>query len=84
MSGLGIWERPEDDEAEISWVRYMHGRMKDLGVGGTYVNYTAPDEAPDRARSAYPGPVFTRLRQIKRRIDPTNVFDSNVNIPPGT
>ena len=36
-----------------------------------------------RARSAYPGPVFNRLRQIKRRIDPSNVFDSNVNIPPG-
>ena len=84
VSGLGIWERAEDDEAEIRWVRYVHGRMKDLGVGGTYVNYTAPDEAPDRARSAYPGPVFTRLRQIKRRVDPANVFDSNVNIPPGT
>jgi FAD/FMN-containing dehydrogenase len=83
VSGLGIWERAEDDEAEIRWVRYVHGRMKDLGVGGTYVNYTAPDEAPDRARSAYPGPVFNRLRQIKRRVDPANVFDSNVNIPPG-
>ena len=83
VSGLGIWERPEDDDAEIRWVRYLHGRMKDLGVGGTYVNYTAPDEAPDRARSAYPGPVFNRLRQIKRRVDPGNVFDSNVNIPPG-
>ncbi|HLX34697.1 MAG TPA: FAD-binding oxidoreductase [Candidatus Limnocylindrales bacterium] len=83
VSGLGIWERPEDDDAEIHWVRWLAGRMKALGVGGTYVNYTAPDEPPDRARSAYPGPVFTRLRQIKRRVDPSNVFDSNVNIPPG-
>jgi FAD/FMN-containing dehydrogenase len=83
ISGLGIWERPEDDEAEIRWVRWLAGRMKALGVGGTYVNYTAPDEPPDRARSAYPGPVFTRLRQIKRRVDPSNIFDSNVNIPPG-
>jgi FAD/FMN-containing dehydrogenase len=83
VSGLGIWERPEDDEAEIRWVRWLAGRMKALGVGGTYVNYTAPDEPPDRARSAYPGPVFNRLRQIKRRVDPANVFDSNVNIPPG-
>ena len=83
VSGLGIWERPEDDEAEIRWVRWLAGRMKALGVGGTYVNYTAPDEPPDRARSAYPGPVFNRLRQIKRRVDPANVFDSNINIPPG-
>ena len=83
VSGLGIWDRPEDDDMEIQWVRWLAGRMKALGVGGTYVNYTSPDEPPDRARSAYPGPVFNRLRQIKRRIDPSNVFDSNVNIPPG-
>jgi FAD/FMN-containing dehydrogenase len=84
VSGLGIWEDPADDEAEIRWVRYFHGRMRALGVGGTYVNYIAPDEPPDRARSAYPGPVYERLRQIKRRVDPGNVFQANVNIPPGT
>ena len=37
----------------------------------------------DRARSAYPAPVYERLRQIKRRVDPENVFRANVNIPPG-
>lgn len=84
VSGLGIWEDPADDAAETRWVRYLNGRMRALGVGGTYVNYTAPDEPADRARSAYPGPVYERLRQIKRRVDPDNVFRSNVNIPPGT
>jgi FAD binding domain/Berberine and berberine like len=84
VSGLGIWESPDDDAAEIRWVRYLHGRIRALGVGGTYVNYVAPDEPADRARSAYPAPVYERLRQIKRRIDPDNVFQSNVNIPPGT
>ena len=54
-----------------------------MGVGGTYVNYIAPDEPPDRARSAYPGPVYNRLREIKRRVDRDNVFRSNLNIPPG-
>jgi FAD/FMN-containing dehydrogenase len=84
VSGLGIWENPEDDATEIRWVRYLHARMRALGVGGTYVNYIAPDEPADRARSAYPGPVYERLRQIKRRVDRENVFQGNVNIPPGT
>jgi FAD/FMN-containing dehydrogenase len=84
VSGLGIWENPEDDAAETRWVRYLNGRMRALGVGGTYVNYVAPDEPADRARSAYPAPVYERLRQIKRRVDPDNVFRANVNIPPGT
>jgi FAD/FMN-containing dehydrogenase len=82
VSGLGIWENAEDDAAEIRWVRYLNERMRALGVGGSYVNYMAPDEPADRARSAYPAPVYERLRQIKRRVDPENVFQSNVNIAP--
>ena len=82
VSGLGIWEDARRDDGEISWVRYLHQRMRALGVAGTYVNYTAPDEPADRARSAYPVPVYNRLRRIKRRVDPDNVFTSNVNIPP--
>jgi FAD/FMN-containing dehydrogenase len=82
VSGLGIWENAEDDAAEIRWVRYLNERMRALGVGGSYVNYMAFDEPADRARSAYPAPVYERLRQIKRRVDPENVFQSNVNIAP--
>jgi FAD/FMN-containing dehydrogenase len=82
VSGLGIWENADDDAAEIRWVRYLNERMRALGVGGSYVNYMAPDEPADRARSAYPAPVYERLRQIKRRVDPENVFQSNVNIAP--
>jgi FAD/FMN-containing dehydrogenase len=82
VSGLGIWEDPRRDDGEISWVRYLNQRMRALGVGGTYVNYTAPDEPPDRARSVYPPAVYDRLRRIKRRLDPANVFSSNINIPP--
>jgi FAD/FMN-containing dehydrogenase len=82
VSGLGIWEDPADDAAEIAWVRGLHDRLGDLGMGGTYVNYVAPDEPADRAGSVYPAPIYERLRRVKRRVDPDNVFRSNVNIPP--
>jgi hypothetical protein len=83
VSGLGIWEDPAEDATEIAWIRELIGRMTTLGVAGTYVNYTSPDEPADRARSAYPAAVYDGLRRIKARVDPDNVFRSNVNIPPG-
>jgi FAD/FMN-containing dehydrogenase len=82
VSALGIWEDPAKDEVEIAWVRDLHAALAKLGVGGTYVNYVAPDEPADRARSIYPAAVYERLQRIKRRVDPDNVFRSNVNIPP--
>jgi FAD/FMN-containing dehydrogenase len=82
ISGLGIWDDPADDAAEIAWVRHLADRMRALGVPGSYVNYGAPDETADKAKAIYPAPIYSRLRQIKRRLDPDNVFRSNVNIPP--
>jgi FAD/FMN-containing dehydrogenase len=33
-------------------------------------------------REAYPGTTWDRIRQIKARYDPTNLFRLNQNIPP--
>jgi len=83
VSGLAIWDDPADDRSEIAWARRLSQRMTAHGVGGTYVNYITPDEPADRAKSAYPPPVYERLRRIKRRMDPDNLFRSNLNIAPG-
>lgn len=48
---------------------------------GAYVNFLA-DEGEGRIREAYPGPTWDRLREVKRRYDPTNLFHLNQNIPP--
>jgi FAD/FMN-containing dehydrogenase len=36
----------------------------------------------DTIRAAYPGTTWDRLRQVKRRHDPGNLFRLNHNIPP--
>jgi hypothetical protein len=49
-------------------------------VGG-YVNFMGED-GTERIREAYPGMTWERLRAIKSRYDPTNLFRLNHNIPP--
>lgn len=46
-----------------------------------YVNFVA-DEGPERVHDIYPAETYARLRAIKRRYDPANLFRRNQNIPP--
>jgi FAD/FMN-containing dehydrogenase len=48
---------------------------------GAYVNFLAKEGAAG-LRSAYPEATWDRLRQVKRRYDPENLFRLNQNIPP--
>ncbi|MEV0612098.1 FAD-binding oxidoreductase [Nonomuraea sp. NPDC050404] len=48
---------------------------------GTYLNFET-DLRPERLHEAYPGTTLTRLRELKRRYDPDNVFRDNFNIAP--
>lgn len=82
MSALGIWEDAADDARAIDWVREAHRRVTALGTTGTYMNYIATDEPLDRATSTWPPEVLARLRAVKGRVDPENVFRSNLNIAP--
>jgi FAD/FMN-containing dehydrogenase len=82
VSALGIWENAATDDAEIRWARDVHRRVTALGTTGTYVNYIGTDEPVDRATSTWPPEVLARLRGVKRRVDPDNVFRSNLNIAP--
>jgi FAD/FMN-containing dehydrogenase len=51
------------------------------GDDGAYVNFLG-DEGPERVHAAYPGRTWDRLRAVKRRYDPQNVFHVNQNVPP--
>jgi FAD/FMN-containing dehydrogenase len=62
---------------------WVNGLANSLGKdgGGGYVGFLGEeDEATIRA--AYPGTTWDRLRELKRRYDPDNLFHLNHNIPP--
>jgi hypothetical protein len=75
------WMDPDEDDAVISWASEFSNAMAAHANGGVYVNLIADDE-PDRIPSAY-GDNYTRLVEMKRRWDNSNLFTSNYNIPPG-
>lgn len=74
---------PDEPEPErhIAWVRRFYDALKPFSRG-TYVNFTS-DESGDAVRQgAYSDQQWTRLVELKRAWDPTNLFHLNANIPP--
>jgi len=79
--GLGEWKDAGDSARQIAWVRDTYAAMKPFMTAGRYVNYLSDDEMGDGASAAF-GPNQARLREIKRKYDPANVFHLNQNIAP--
>jgi FAD/FMN-containing dehydrogenase len=75
-----VYERPEEIAVHGPWVEAFAAALHQ-GDDGAYVNFLG-DEGEARIRAAYPGSTWDRLRQIKARYDPTNLFRLNQNIPP--
>jgi FAD/FMN-containing dehydrogenase len=75
----GIWSDPTDNDDNIGWVRdYYRAIHPYSGYSLGYVNFMATDDQ-ERAKENY-GPNYARLRQVKDRWDPDNVFHLNQNI----
>lgn len=51
-------------------------------VDGLYLSFDT-DRRPERLQDAFPPPVLDRLRRLKRRYDPDDLFRDNFNIHPG-
>jgi FAD/FMN-containing dehydrogenase len=78
---VGLCPVPELLDAERAWVRSVFDELRPHMIGtGTYVNVLVEADE-DRIRESY-GPKYDRLRVIKRKYDPENVFRHNANIRP--
>jgi FAD/FMN-containing dehydrogenase len=76
-----VWTDPGDTDANIAWSRETFAAMRPHFRTGRWLNYLGDDQAEDAIRAAY-GPNYERLREVKRRYDPDNVFHLNHNIAP--
>lgn len=75
-----IYERPEEGDRHHAWAAELAGALRQ-GPPGAYVGFLG-DAGETRLREAYPGATWDRLRQVKARYDPSNLFRLNQNIPP--
>jgi FAD/FMN-containing dehydrogenase len=76
-----VWTDPAGSEANIAWTRDTFAALRPHLASRRWLNYLGDDQADDAIREAY-GPNYERLREIKRRYDPENVFHLNHNIAP--
>ena len=75
-----FYDGPDDRAVREAWVVDFAAALNQAD-SGAYVNFLG-DEGEARVRDAYPGATWDRLRAIKARYDPINLFRLNQNIPP--
>jgi FAD/FMN-containing dehydrogenase len=75
-----LYDDLNETEQHAAWVASFVESLP-TGRPGAYVNFLG-NEGQDRVRAAYPGRHWERLREIKSRYDPGNLFRLNQNIPP--
>jgi FAD/FMN-containing dehydrogenase len=74
------WSDPLEDDKCIAWARSFFAASVPYAAGSVYINFLTQDEG-ERIAEAYAG-NFTRLREIKTKYDPRNLFRQNQNIRP--
>jgi FAD/FMN-containing dehydrogenase len=81
FDAIGQWTEGSQSATHIAWVRDTWSRVESHLKGSVYINHVAADDLPEKVRASF-GDNYQRLRQIKGKIDPTNLFRVNANIPP--
>ena len=76
----GMWENPEDNEANTAWVRDYAAALAPHSKEGGYINFMGADDQ-GRAAANY-GANYDRLVEVKTKYDPGNLFHMNQNIVP--
>jgi FAD binding domain/Berberine and berberine like len=72
---------PDGFDEERQWVRDFWSALGPHHTSGVYVNFLM-SEGEERVREAYGPQKYERLKALKRRYDPDNLFRLNQNIPP--
>jgi FAD/FMN-containing dehydrogenase len=76
-------EDPATDEANVDWVRRRYDEARRFSRGGTYFNFGGFWEGGEELLAQSFGTNYPRIREIKSKYDPKNVFHHNLRIPAG-
>jgi len=76
------WLDPKDSESNIAWTRENMDKFTRFSSGRTYLNHSGLNEEGEKLVKRTYGANYERLRQIKKKYDPGNLFRLNQNISP--
>ena len=74
-----LYQADEQRDEHEAWVAQLSAELG--GAPGAYGGFLG-DDGSERISEAYPTPTLERLRDVKRRYDPGNVFHMNHNVDP--
>lgn len=81
FDAIGQWTDPLQSAAHVGWVRALWSELEPHLQGTAYVNHLAADDRPEKVRASF-GENYARLRALKAKYDPRNLFRLNANIVP--
>jgi UDP-N-acetylenolpyruvoylglucosamine reductase len=77
---VGVDPESANKDKIVNWARDYWDAAHPYSAGGAYINFMM-DEGAARVEATYGG-NYSRLRQIKAKYDPANLFRVNQNIAP--
>jgi hypothetical protein len=81
LNTIAATHEPGGFDTHVEWAQRLYAEIEPSLTGAAYINFLSA-EGQDRVRAAYGSEKFARLRALKERYDPTNLFHLNQNIPP--
>src|SRR5260221_2345739 len=81
LNTIALTHEPGPLDTHIAWAHRLYADIEPSLTGAAYINFLSA-EGEDRVQAAYGAEKFARLRELKDRYDPTNLFHLNQNIPP--
>lgn len=77
----GVDPDPDKAPALKVWARDYWAAVHPFDRAGAYPNFMMGDEGEERVKASY-GPNYPKLRELKAKYDPANLFRLNQNIQP--
>ncbi len=81
LNTIAVSHEPGGIDTHVEWAQRLYAEIEPSLTGGAYINFLSA-EGEERVQAAYGAEKFARLRELKDRYDPTNLFHLNQNVPP--